>query len=162
MILNDVELKSLFNIACIPVFSPLLYPVLIMLLPIQTPHWLQMALGFIIGIIIDFSCSTPGMHASACVLLAYVRPTIIRLFFQQPIKELSGVTPSLFRMGIQSFLLYCVFCLLIHHFFYYLIEFWSIKKILFVLLKTILSTIMTLILILLGQLLFTSRNVRRL
>ncbi len=161
VLLNEIEFKASYLFAGVPMFSPMIYPMLILLLPIQTPHWLQMVLGFIVGICIDFACSTPGMHAAATVFLAYIRPTIVRLFFQQPIKELSGVSPALFRMGFQSFLVYCIIAIVLHHLFYYIIQVFSFRKIHIILLKTILSSIMTIVLIILSQLLFTSRNVRR-
>jgi len=33
--------------------------------------------GFITGITLDFFTMTPGLHAAACVLIAYLRPFII-------------------------------------------------------------------------------------
>jgi hypothetical protein len=120
-----------------------------------------MLIGFFTGLMMDFFCNTPGMHAAASVLLAFVRPFLLQLFFQQSTKELGGIIPGLFRMGISSFLIYVSVAIFIHHLFYYTLQIWSIKNILLILLKTLLSGVLTVILILLSQLLFASRDIRR-
>ncbi|MBK6818574.1 MAG: rod shape-determining protein MreD [Bacteroidetes bacterium] len=105
-ILNDIVIKSSITLMGIPVFIPLIYPLILLLLPVNTPHWLTMLLGFMVGITMDLFSNTPGVHASACVVLGYVRPYLLNLFFQQNIKELGDTVPTLFRMGFRSFLLY--------------------------------------------------------
>ncbi len=160
-LLNDIVIKSAVTIFGIPAFIPLLYPLILLLLPVNTPHWLSMLLGFVVGLTMDMFSNTPGMHASACVLLGYVRPFLLNLFFQQHIKELGDTVPTLFRMGFRSFLLYILFALIIHHFYFYIIQVWSFKNVLLILLKTLLSTILSMILIILAQLIFSKKEVRR-
>jgi len=145
----------------IPVFIPLIYPLILLLLPVNTPHWLTMLLGFMVGITMDLFSNTPGVHASACVVLGYVRPYLLNLFFQQNIKELGDTVPTLFRMGFRSFLLYILFALVIHHCYYYIIQIWSFKNILLIVYKTILSTLLSIILIILSQLIFAKKEIRR-
>lgn len=160
-LLNNIAIKSSVLFLGIPVFTPLFYPLILLILPIRTPHWLLMLLGFITGITVDMFTNTPGMHAAACVLLAYLRPRLLDLFFQQSVKELGDATPSLFRMGISSFLLYISMAILVHHLFFYIIQIWSFKNTHIILFKTIVSGILSVILIVLSQLLFTQRKIYR-
>jgi len=160
-LLNDIVIKSSITLLGIPAFIPLLYPLILLLLPINTPSWLAMILGFFTGILMDYFCNTPGMHAAASVLLGYIRPPLLRLFFQQSAKDLGGVVPSLFKMGIASFLFYISVAILVHHIFFYTLQIWSFKNILFILFKTFLSGTLSVILILLSQLLFAQRDTRR-
>ena len=160
-ILNDIVIKYSITLMGIPVFIPLIYPLILLLLPVNTPHWLTMLLGFMVGITMDLFSNTPGVHASACVVLGYVRPYLLNLFFQQNIKELGDTVPTLFRMGFRSFLLYILFALVIHHCYYYIIQIWSFKNILLIVHKTILSTLLSIILIILSQLIFAKKEIRR-
>jgi rod shape-determining protein MreD len=120
-----------------------------------------MVLGFGVGITMDLFSNTPGVHAAACVLLGYMRPYLLNLFFQQNIKELGDTVPTLFRMGFRSFLLYILFALVVHHLFFYIIQIWSFKNILLIFCKTLLSTMLSIILIVLSQLIFAKKEIRR-
>lgn len=160
-LLNDIVIKSSISLFGIPVFIPMIYPLILLLLPVNTNHWVSMILGFITGLTMDVFCNTPGMHAAACVLLGYLRPYLLNLFFQQNIKELGEIRPTLFRMGITSFLLYAIMAVLIHHTLYYILQIWSFKNILYILLKTIISGLLSVLLILLSQLLFAKREIKR-
>lgn len=160
-VLNDIIIKSSISILGIPAFIPMLYPLILLLLPVNTNHWVGMTLGFVVGLVMDMFCNTPGMHAAACVLLCYVRPYLLKLFFQQTVKELGDTVPSLFRMGFKSFLLYVAMAILIHHFFFYIVQIWSFKNIFYILFKTLISGLLSLLLILISQLLFAKREFKR-
>ncbi len=160
-LLNDIVIKSSISLLGIPAFIPMLYPLILLLLPVNTPSWAAMFLGFFTGLLMDYFCNTPGMHAAACVLLCFIRPSLLGLFFQQTTKELGSVVPSLFKMGVTSFLIYVTVSTLVHHLFFYILQIWSMKNILFILYKTFLSGILSVVLILLSQLLFAQRETRR-
>lgn len=160
-VLNDIVLKSSLTLVGIPAFIPLIYPLVLLLLPVNTNPWLTMFLGFVVGLTMDMFCNTPGMHAAACVLLGFMRPSLLNLFFQQSIKELGDTVPTLFRMGLRSFLLYVAMAILIHHLFFYIIQIWSFKNFFYILFKTLLSGLLSVLLILLSQLLFAKREIRR-
>lgn len=160
-VLNDIVIKSSLTLMGIPAFIPLIYPLVLLLLPVNTHPWLGMGLGFVVGYTMDLFCNTPGMHAAACVLLGFLRPYLLALFFQQTIKELGDTVPSLFRMGFKSFLLYVAMAIFVHHFFFYIIQIWSFKNFFYILFKTMLSGILSVLLILISQLLFAKREFKR-
>jgi hypothetical protein len=161
MILNTVEVKSAVLIFGIPVFIPLIYPMLILLLPSNVNYFVMMLYALVIGFTLDYFSNTPGLHAASLVLLAYLRPRILMLFYQQDIKKIGSVKPTMYRLGFMSFLFYITCCILIHHLFFYTLQVWSFKNIPLVLFKTLLSGLITIIMIMIGQFIFyTNRNIK--
>jgi rod shape-determining protein MreD len=160
-ILNDIMLKSSLTFFGFPVFTPIIYPLILLVMPVNTPHWFLMILGFITGLTMDMFSNTPGMHAAAMVLICYLRPFILKLFFQQTAKELRDTVPSLYKLGFTSFIIYVGFTILIHHAFFYILEIWSFKSSVLIFFKTIVSAIMSILLILLSQLLFAKKEIQR-
>ena len=160
-LLNDIMLRSSTTFMGFPVFTPIIYPLILLILPVNTPSWLLIILGFITGLTMDMFSNTPGMHAAAMVLICYIRPFVLRLFFQQSNKELKDATPSLYKLGFTSFVIYIGFMILIHHFTFYLLQIWSFKSTFLILGKTIVSAIMSVLLIILAQLLFAKKEMQR-
>lgn len=158
LLLNSVVIRSSISILHVPVFIPILYPLLLITFPVNMHRSLLMALGFIIGLVMDIFSNTPGIHASACVLIAFLRPIILSLFLQQQVKEIGAVSPSIYRLGFSAFVLYAGVLILIHHFYFYLLQFWSWRSLWIILYKTILSGILTLLLVILSQLLFVKKK----
>ena len=160
-ILNDIMLKSSLTFFGFPVFTPIIYPLILLVMPVNTPHWLLMILGFITGLTMDMFSNTPGMHAAAMVLICYFRPFILKLFFQQTANELRDTVPTLYKLGFTSFIIYIGFTILIHHAIFYILEIWSFKSSMLIFFKTIVSAIMSILLILLSQLLFAKKEIQR-
>ncbi|HMN33636.1 MAG TPA: hypothetical protein PKA54_09695 [Chitinophagaceae bacterium] len=153
-ILNNIVIKSALTLGDLPIFIPLIYPFIILILPVNTNHVLVMLISFFVGLTMDMFSNTPGMHAATCVLLGYMRPYLLNLFFQQNIKDLGDTVPTLYRMGFKYFLLYNLFALLVHHFFFYLLQIWSITNLILIIFKTLVSLFLSIILIFLSQLIF--------
>lgn len=153
MILNNIHLHGLFN--------PYIYPLFILLLPIETPRWLLILLGFFTGLVIDFYSNTMGMHAAATTLLAFLRPYMMNL-----LKPAAGYQPedkpTISSMGFLWFITYASFLVIIHHLFFFIIETLSFRQFLFVISKIALSTVVSLALMVIVQYLFYKRRVRTL
>ncbi len=156
-ILNDRTINDSISFLHVPSFIPLLFPVLILLLPIRTNYYIMMLYAVLIGFILDMFSNTPGMHMAALVLLAFLRPRLLRLFFQQDEKKLGWARPTMYRLGFMPFLFYISIGVVVHHLFYFILQEWSLINILYVLYKTIVSGILTVIMILIGQFIFYSR-----
>lgn len=157
IILNDMSINDSVTFLGIPSFIPLLYPVLILLLPIRSEYFVTMGYALVIGFTLDLFSSTPGLHASALVLLAYLRPRLLRLFFQQDEKKLGWARPTMYRLGFMPFLFYISIGIAIHHLFYFSLQVWSWSNILIIFYKTIASGLLTVLMILIGQFIFYSR-----
>ncbi len=57
--------------------SLIFYPVVLVLLPMNTPRNLLIFAGFLLGIIIDFFYDSPGVHAATCTAIGFIRPIIL-------------------------------------------------------------------------------------
>ena len=58
---------------------PSIYFLFVLMLPLTVSNGMLMFLAFFIGMMIDVFKSTPGMHASAMVVLGYSRPYLLKL-----------------------------------------------------------------------------------
>jgi hypothetical protein len=117
-------------------------PLFIMLLPFETGVFSLMILGFSLGFLIDIFSNTYGLHASSLLLMAYMRPIIFKFYGPRegydPLKE-----PSVFDMGSRWFLFVFGYLILIHHFWYFLIEVFRFDQFLLIIQKTIFSVIIS-------------------
>lgn len=158
IILNDINIKSSISVLGIPSFIPMLYPILILMLPIQVNYFRMMTYALFIGFILDYFSNTPGLHAASLLFMAYLRPKILSLFYQQDPKKIGHAKPNMTRLGFSSFLFYIGLCIFIHHLFYYTLQVWSFKNTPLVLYKSLLSGIITLIMITTSQFIFYTRK----
>ena len=58
---------------------PYVYILFILLMPFETPHWVVLLAGFMLGIGIDMFEHTLGMHTASTVLIAFIRPYVLEL-----------------------------------------------------------------------------------
>jgi rod shape-determining protein MreD len=58
---------------------PYIYYLFILWLPFSVSRMGLMFIGFLLGITLDMFKTTPGLHAAACVLIAYLRPFVINV-----------------------------------------------------------------------------------
>jgi rod shape-determining protein MreD len=123
---------------------PFAYIYFIMKLPFGTNKNLVLFLGFLLGFTIDIFCNTPGINAAATTLIAFLCRPIQGLFFI--LDDYKDQTPSYGLLGF-SFMKYAVFLTFIHHIALVSIESFSFFNIKLVLLRIILSTILTSIII---------------
>jgi hypothetical protein len=154
----QVMLFSQLNIH--PYINIYVYPMFILLLPFETPRWLQMLLGLLIGVAVDVYLGTLGMHASAGLMIGYFRQPILSLITPRGTEY--EVTPNIFLQGISWFSLYTVIVVGIDLLWYFIIENWTFLNIGWLILKFIVSTFFSTVFILIILLLTTSSRKRRL
>jgi len=115
---------------------------IIMLPPNLSRFWLLM-IAFMTGLVYDFFSGAHGIHTAAMTLLGFVRPFVLRLFTGKGFNEIE--TLSLRAMGVGKFTTYAAVVVLIHHFTVFFLESFKLTDFHFVLLRTIGSSIFTLI-----------------
>ncbi|NSL88910.1 rod shape-determining protein MreD [Chitinophaga solisilvae] len=138
--------------------SPYLYMLFILALPFNLPRPAVMLLGFLMGMSLDMFMNTMGLHAAACVFIAYLRPFIINILSPQGGFETTQKTPSMTSMGVSQFLIYAAVLVFLHHTVFFTLEVFGFKNPLYLVLKIVLSTAASLFLIVLYELLFFSRK----
>lgn len=142
LILNNIQVSGLIN--------PYVYILFILLLPFTTPGYFLLGISFILGISIDIFSNTPGIHAGATVLLGFLRPGIAQLISSREIIE-KGNMPNMTQLGFASFLKYIMISVVIHHLYLFMAEAFSFGDILETLLRWILSSIFSIVIILASQ-----------
>ncbi len=138
------------NLLIARVISPFFYLLFILLLPIDTPRSLLLFLSFALGLTIDIFTNTPGVHASATLLTGFLRPGILGLISSRETLE-SVIAPRVQNMGIQWFATYATFMVITHHLFLFFIEAFTFQGFLITLLRVVLSSVLSVVLILLSQ-----------
>ncbi len=141
------------NILILRTISPFFYILFILLLPFETNRSVLLLLAFLLGLTIDAFNNTLGVHAAASVLLAYIRPGILSLISSRETLE-SAAEPRVANMSLQWFTGYTAIMVVIHHLFLFMVEAFTFQGILFTLLRAVLSSVFTIILIVLSQFLF--------
>ncbi|WP_291116418.1 rod shape-determining protein MreD [Flavobacterium sp. UBA6135] len=123
--------------------NPYPYILFILLYPVNANKYGLLLVSFFLGLLMDMFSDSGGVHAAACVTLAYLRPTFFRFSFglsyeYQTVKINERLTPERF-----SFLLVSV---VTHHLILFLLEIFRFTFFWDILLRTFLSSIFTLIL----------------
>jgi hypothetical protein len=138
---------------------PYIYLIFIMLLPVTMPKWQVLLLGFGLGLSIDLFTGTLGLHAGATTLMAFCRPTILRIVSGH--QKLENVQePDLGQLGGVWFLRYAVCMVLVHHFALFFLESFSFHLILQVLLRILLSAPVSIFLIMMILYIFNPEKKR--
>jgi rod shape-determining protein MreD len=129
---------------------PYIYILFILLMPFETPRWMQLLSGFMLGMGIDLFMSTPGMHTAATVLISFVRPYLLNLLAPRDGYETDSF-PRIHYYGFFWFLKYTLIIVGIHHFVLFYLEIFQLKDFLSTLLRVILSSILSASTIVLSQ-----------
>ena len=134
--------------------TPYLYFLFILWLPFNVPRFSLTAIGFLFGLSLDYFTNTPGLHAAACTLIAYVRPFIINLLISQEGSDKNYASPSITSMGWAPYATYVVVLTFLHHSYLVFLEWMSFGSFWYFLGKVIATTAVSLLLILVTELLF--------
>jgi hypothetical protein len=137
--------------------SILFYPVLIMLLPFKTSKSVLLLIGFALGFVIDMFYESPGVHMSACVFMAFIRPWILKIMEPRggfPINS----NPNAQDFGLVWFMQYSGILLFLFLFFYFSAEVFTYSRFVEILLKTLSSFVVSFLAILLYITIFNPKN----
>lgn len=122
--------------------NPYPYILFIILYPVNGNKYGLLAASFFLGLTMDLFCNSGGVHAAACVMLAYFRPSIFKFSFglsyeYQTVRLNDVLTPERF-----SFILLAV---IIHHLSLFVLEVFTFEFVWDIILRTIVSTLFTII-----------------
>ncbi|WP_291857934.1 rod shape-determining protein MreD [Marinilabilia sp.] len=152
LLLNNLQFSGYVN--------PYLYVLFIITLPFSTPKWLLLVLGFITGLTIDIFMNTLGLHTSATVFMAFLRPFILSSFSPRDGYEL-GTRPVPSDYGFGWFFKYMVIMVVTHHLFYFFVEAFDKELFLSTLSKSLISTVVSVLFILIAML-FAKKDSKKL
>jgi hypothetical protein len=132
-----------------------LYIGFLLFLPIQMPKVMLLVLAFACGITVDIFYDTIGINAAAAVLLAYLRPYVLLVLTPRDDYEKSD-SVNVHLMGWRWFSVYALFLIFVHHLTLFFLELGSFRTVGFTLVKVVVSTIFTFLVLVIIQLLFFS------
>lgn len=150
-ILNHVGLHNFIN--------PYLYVLFILLLPLDTPKWMLLSLGFLMGLAVDTFSNTAGMHTAASTFMAFCRPLTLNVVTPRGGYEHEQI-PGLKTMGSRWFITYASILVVLHHILLFNIEIFRLSEFFITSVRAVLSSAFTILLIILSQYLFSKGKQR--
>lgn len=151
LVLNNVELGGYIN--------PYLYILFILWLPFEMQLWITLLLGFVLGFCMDIFTGTFGLHMVASVMLAYCRAFVLKIFAPREGYEF-GLRPNIQDMGIPWFVTYSGILIFIHHTTLFYVETFRLSEFFPTLLRVLLSSIFTFVLVTISQFLTYKEKAR--
>ena len=133
---------------------PYIYYLFILWLPFYIPRFWLLVIGFLTGLSLDYFTQTPGLHAAACLLIAYIRPFIINILLPKDTSEFNYREPSPRTMGWTPYAVYVLILTLFHHSYMLLLEWLSFGDFITFVVKLIATTGISFLLIFTTELLF--------
>lgn len=140
LVLDHLEINNLIY--------PQVYILVLIGLPINMDRRLAYLSGFVLGLIVDSFLYVPGLHAASCTALMYLRQLYFRNFAEQEWYD-NGIRPGINTPETAWYLVYVsVFSLLFHTILFFL-EAFSFQHAEITLLRILLSSSVSVLLILL-------------
>ena len=134
--------------------TPYVYFLFILWLPFYISRFWLMVIAFLTGLSLDYFTMTPGLHAAACVLIAYIRPFVINILTPRDPSEFNYREPSPRAMGWTPYAVYILILTILHHTYLVFLEWLQFGNILDLIIKVIGTTGVSMLLIFIIELLF--------
>ena len=136
MFLNHVNFLNFIN--------PYLYIFFIIYFPLKTNRSIFILIAFFTGLIIDFFSDTHGMHAAACLSIAYFRTYFLKIFFGMAYKH---QVVKFKHLEFKQNFFYLITMIFTHHVILFSLEVFSLNHLDIIFKKTICSLIFSFILV---------------
>ena len=137
--------------------TPYVYYLFILWLPFSVSRQWLLLIGFLTGLALDYFSMTPGLHAAACTLVAYVRPLIIGILTPKDNTEFNYREPSPRAMQWTPYAVYVLVLTLLHDGYMLFLEWLDFGSFLDFLIKLVSTTGISLLLIFTVELLFSRK-----
>lgn len=137
--------------------TPYLFLVFLLMLDFEIPRWMVLLIGFGGGMVMDIFSDTYGLHMVSCTFAAYMRSSILKIDAPREGYE-KGTAPSVDCFGWQWFVKYSSLMVISHHLLFFCFESFTFKNFHITIVKVVLTSIYTLAVILLHQLLILKRK----
>jgi len=151
-VLDQIEISGPVN----GYFNAYLYILFILMLPVNINKLFLLVLSFLCGLTIDLFTGTLGMHASASLVIALLRPSFLHVIAPREGYE-STIRLTMQGMGASTFLVYAGVMTLVHHLSLLLIEAFNFLNFFDLILRVLTCSVFTMVLIVMSQIL-SQRN----
>ena len=155
VILVLVQVLILSHIDFLGYINPYPYVLFILLYPANNNRTLFVILAFLLGLSVDIFSDSGGVHAAACLTIAYIRPLFLKFSFGT-VYDYQSIKFDHIDFGNK--LTYFSALVFIHHLMMFSMEIFNISKIILILEKTLFSGIFTILLCLIITTLFSPKR----
>ncbi len=130
------------NLDFLGYINPYPYILFIILYPVNGNKIGLLLASFFLGLILDMFCNSGGVHAAASIVLAYYRPYIFKFSFGLSYEYQTVKINDVLSTERFSFL---VIAVVLHHLVLFILEIFRFSFFFEIILKTIVSTLFTLL-----------------
>jgi hypothetical protein len=148
VIFNHINLFGYIN--------PLIYISWVFLFPIRKNILLFLLLSFLLGLSVDFFSDSGGINAAATLLIAYLRIPVLNAVLGK--SDFDYLLFNIRSIAFSKALIYITTLTVIHHFVVFSLAYFNFNDFNAILSNTILTSIFTILIIILGILLFTKKK----
>ena len=148
LVLNHINLFGYIN--------PMVYISWVFLFPVRKNIGTFLILSFLLGLCIDFFSDSGGINTAATVFIAFIRLPVLKAILRR-----RDLDDSLFNIKELSFgktVLYVSFLTFIHHFIVFSLVYFNFKDFSSILLNTVVTSVFTIVLCVLGIVLFIKKS----
>jgi rod shape-determining protein MreD len=150
IIVMGLQILVFNNIYLGGVINPFIYVLIILSLPIEITAVLTLFVGFFTGFILDVFSHTYGMHTMALTFMGFLRPMVLKLVAPRD-GYAFGASANVIEMGIGRYSTYAGILIFAHQLVLFLAEGFSILPTWTIILKVVVNTILTFVIILIAQ-----------
>lgn len=140
-----VQVLLLNNICLFGLATPFIYIYFLLVVDKDIDRNTLMLIAFFLGLSVDVFSNTPGVNAGASVLIAFMRPVLLRLF--SPRDEYENFEPGIYTLGPWAFVRYAFVTALLHHTVLFLLEAFSFVNLGYLSLRILCSALLTVALV---------------
>ncbi|MBE5033901.1 rod shape-determining protein MreD [Gallalistipes aquisgranensis] len=148
----------LFNNLNLSVYvNPLVYIAFVVMLPMEINRAALLLLGFLLGGVMDMIMGTAGINTIATLATAFLRPSVLTLTAGKE-DVMGGGVPCIGRLGRKKYLRYLLVLILLQCFIFFTFESLTWSYYYLTLVRIVLSTLVTALLIYFFQFLFVIKG----
>ncbi|MDP3311738.1 rod shape-determining protein MreD [Lutibacter sp.] len=147
-VLNQVNLFGFVN--------PMVYILWVVLYPIKKEQGTFLLLSFLLGIFIDIFMNSGGINAAATLFIAFIRMPILKMILGK--SDFDFVSFNLRAIAFNKAFFYISFLTFLHHFIIFGLEYFSFSEFTSIISKTLLTSIFTILISIIGILLFSKKK----
>ncbi len=157
LVLLPILQVSLFNnVNLMGYIDPYVYIIFVFVFPFNKDKTGLLVGSFILGLFIDLLTNDGGIHAFSLVFIAYIRFFLLRLLSGKSTFEIEESTIHTLRFPILF--MWIVILTIIHHFLVFTLEQFSFTHFGHLIFKTVVSTLLSMVLIIFGLQLFMTKK----
>ena len=148
LVFNHINLFGYLN--------PMVYISWVLLFPIRKNKSLFLILSFLLGLSIDFFSDSGGINAAATLVIAFTRLSILKMVLRKT--DFDFLSFNLRAVSFSKAFLFIAILTSIHHFIVFSLEYFSLNSFSSIISNTILTSVFTIIIIILGIILFSKKK----